>query len=205
MNVAYAKFIEWIRDNHEDKVIDFLDSLIPSNLANAREVVDAMSEVTIPRNAEGKFKVEIVGVEYGYPLIEYLQETYGDDITEIVIYQEDRFKALAIWRYIEYFDHLNVRIVNDSYLNYKENRRSHVVINMMCQDMTDILIMREYYEFPERTLLVLQSRDKGKNPAKSCQDLAYKNQISELYGAWKRLYSGTPNKCIQYTMLGKWL
>ena len=65
--------------------------------------------------------------------------------------------------------------------------------------------MREYYEFPERTLLALQSKDRGSNPSKSCQDLCYKNQISELFGSWKRINSGTPEKHIQYTVMGKWL
>lgn len=205
MELQNARILQWFRDSHPDKFDSYLDHIHPHNIENCADIVESLEHVQIPRNAEGKFKVEIVKPGFAYPLVSMLNEKYGDEITEIVVYQQDRFKALAIWRGMEFFGDENVRIINYDYFDWKENRRAHVVINQHCEEMQDILLMRDYYEFPERTLLVLQSRDKGKNSVKSVQELSYKNQINELHGSWKRIASGTANKYIQYNAIGKWI
>ena len=84
-----------------------------------------------------------------------------------------------------------------------------MVINTSCEHMWDMSMMKECYESPERTLLVLQSNNKTNEPdhvncVTSCQELIEKNELKEVFGDWKRINDGTPDKYIRYMVMGKW-
>tara|TARA_E500000318_G_scaffold61625_1_gene57190 strand:- start:266 stop:904 length:639 start_codon:yes stop_codon:yes gene_type:complete len=211
MQLEYAEMMKWFRYNHPDKFDRWMDSLHPNQIKCKEWLVhDALPMVKIPRDSQNKFRVEIIGGWYGFPLIQYLVDRWTWlQIREIDIFEIDEFACKAIWKYCELFNYKKVRIFNQDYFTYKEKRRTHLVINTSCEHMWNMDIMKEYYEEPDRTLLALQSNDKTNEPdhincVKTGQHLAAQADVKELYGDKMRFNEGTPDQYTRYMILGKW-
>jgi|TARA_B110000977_G_C11067517_1_gene488338 hypothetical protein len=209
MQIEYAEIIKWFRYNHPDKLERLLDSLSPNQLLCKQWLIDSLHKVQIPQGADDKFRIEIIGGWFGYPLIDLLYQSFGSYIREIDIFEIDEFACKAIRRYSHAFEHYNIKVFNQDYFTYQKKRRTHMVINTSCEHMWDMSMMKECYESPERTLLVLQSNNKTNEPdhvncVTSCQELIEKNELKEVFGDWKRMNDGTPDKYIRYMVMGKW-
>jgi hypothetical protein len=209
MKIEYSEVIKWFRYNHPDKLERLLDSLSPNQLICKQWLIDSLHKVQIPQGSDDKFRIEIIGGWFGYPLIDLLYTNFGKYIRQIDIFEIDDFACKAIHRYNQAFGHHNIRIFNQDYFTYKEKRRTHMIINTSCEHMWDMNENKEYYEDPDRTLLVLQSNNKTDEPdhvncVNSCQELVTKNELSEVFGDWKRMNEGTPDKYIRFMVMGKW-
>lgn len=209
MDIRYAEIIKWFRYNHPEQINRLFDSLSPNQITCKNWLVESLDNAEIPRDENNKFRIEIIGGWYGFPLIQLLMEKYGDQIREIDIFDIDEFACKVIWKYCELFKYDNIRIFNEDYFMYNEKRRTHLIINTSCEHMWDMIDSKDHYEFPDRTLLALQSNNKTNEPehincVSSCQELLKNNELSEIYGDWKRMNQGTPDKFIRFMVLGKW-
>lgn len=209
MRIEYAKIIHWFRHNHANKFERYWDSVSPNQVICKEWLVNSLDKVQIPRNENGKFNIEIIGAWYGYPLIELLYQKFGNDINRIDVFEIDEFACRVINKYNCIFKNWHVRVFHQDWFTYKEKRRTHMIINTSCEHMWDMSMMKDYFESPDRTLLVLQSNNKTDEPdhvncVNSCQELLEKNELKEIHGDWKRMNENTPNKYIRFMVMGKW-
>jgi hypothetical protein len=213
----YYNMLKWFNRNYPDKMDRFIESISPNQIEGKNWLVEELDNVQIPRDEEGKFKIEIVGGWFGFPLIDLLYNKYGDQIRAIDFFDVDPFAAKVFGVYLStwWVDIQDVKIFSNSmgdYFNYKEKRRAHLIINTSCEHMPDMLSMKEYYFDPERTLLCLQSNNKTDeddhiNCVKDEQELAEKNGIQLLNGGWRTMKSKegkTYNFWNRYMAMGKW-
>jgi hypothetical protein len=226
MQLEYSQMLMWFYNNHPDELPRFIQSVSPNQIKCKDWLVDSLSNVVIPRDEDGKFKVEIVGGWFGFPLIQMLCERRGSDIKGIDFFEMDPFACRVLGQYIRYMKEDKevfmgekgveieyvystlppIKIFNENYFEYKEKRRAHMIINTSCEHMHPMENAREFYIEPERTLLVLQSNDKDDEPdhincVKDGSDLSKQAGIKELYGDRKQFVSGTiPDKVIEGVM-----
>jgi hypothetical protein len=209
MKIEYAEMMKWVRHNHPDQMDRWMDSLHPNQIICKQWLVESLSKVQIPQGNDDKFRIEIVGGWYGYPLIDLLYKHHGTYIREIDIFDVDKKACQFINKYKQIFEHWKVRVFNQDWFTYTEKRRTHMIINTSCEHMWDMSMMKDYFESPDRTLLVLQSNNKTDEPdhvncVNSCQELLEKNELKEIHGDWKRMNENTPNKYIRFMVMGKW-
>ncbi len=167
MQLEYSEIIKWYASNYPNDMDRLFESLSPNQIKCKHWLVDALDNVTIPTDFNNKFKIEIIGGWFGFPLIDYLVQKYGDRIRGIDFFEIDEDAIRVLGRYIEYFGENNlppIKIFNIDYFEYKETRRSHMIINTSCEHMQNMSSMKQYYITPERTLLVLQSNNKIDEP-----------------------------------------
>ena len=222
----YYNMLKWFHRNYPERLDRFIESCSPNQIEGKTWLVEELDNVQIPRDDEGKFKIEIVGGWFGFPMIDLLYAKFGDQIRAIDFFDMDPFAAKVFGVYLSMWDvdMQDVKIFTNAqgdYFNYKEKRRAHLVINTSCEHMPDMLDMKEYYFDPDRTLLVLQSNDKDDEPdhincVKSEVELAEKNGIALLNGGWRTMKSkvlkrevrGGDKKKIsfwnRYMAMGKW-
>ena len=213
----YYNMLKWFNRNYPDKMDRFIESISPNQIEGKNWLVEELDKVQIPRDEEGRFKIEIVGGWFGFPLIDLLYNKYGDEIRAIDFFDVDPFASKVFGVYLStwWVDIQDVKIfTNDmgDYFNYKEKRRAHLIINTSCEHMPDMLSMKEYYFDPERTLLCLQSNNKTDeddhiNCVENEQELAEKNGIQLLNGGWRTMKSREGKKYNfwnRYMAMGKW-
>ena len=94
-----------------------------------------------------------------------------------------------------------------------KKRRSHLVINTSCEHMPDMESkLRACYEYPERTLVALQSNDKRDEPdhtncVDSCKELLEKNSLRNILpnlGDRKVMKADEENYYNRFMVMGKW-
>lgn len=223
----YSAVIKWFQENHPSKMNRLWESISHNQIENKKWLVDSLDNVTIPRDENGRFKIEIIGGWFGFPLVDLLYEKYGDQIKAIDFYEPDKFCWTVFKRYSEvYFDDwrgdgygsmdvgdMHIQMYNMNYFYATVQRRVHLVINTSCEHMPDMDQMKQYYELPERTLLALQSNDKTDEPdhincVTSTQELAEKAGVKLLNGGWMTMTSldaeGKKEYYNRYQVLGKW-
>lgn len=209
MQLEYAEMMKWVRHNHPDQMDRWMDSLHPNQIKCKQWLVESLNKVQIPQGNDDKFRIEIVGGWYGYPLIDLLYKHHGTYIREIDIFDIDKKACQFINKYKQIFEHWRVRVFNQDYFMYREKRRTHLIINTSCEHMWNMDTNRDCYEFPERTLLALQSNDKTNEPdhvncVSTGQELAAQAGVKELYGGKMRFNEGTHDQYTRYMILGKW-
>jgi len=211
MQLEYSKMLMWFHHNHPEEIGRFIQSVSPNQIECKNWLVDSLDNVVIPRDELDNFKIEIVGGWFGLPLIELLNKKYRNRIKGIDFFEIDPFACKVLGRYIRFFGGSlpPINIFNQDYFEYEEERRTHLIINTSCEHMQDMSVTKECYISPERTLLVLQSNDKRDeldhiNCVENGQELAYKSDIKELYGDYKKFYTDK-KKWHRYMIMGKWL
>lgn len=212
MQIEYSEMMKWVRYNHPEKMNRWMDSLSPNQILCKQWLVDSLDNVKIPLDENNQFKIEIIGGWFGFPLIEMLLKKYKNSIKEINLFDIDKSATLFAWKYTELFNLKNIKIFNINYFDYKEIRRTHMVINTSCEHMPDMLLMQDYYKIPERTLLVLQSNNKTNetdhvNCVENCQQLIIQNDISEIWGGnktMKTIVDGKKEFWNRFMVMGKW-
>ena len=216
-NEIYYNMLKWFNRNYPKQMDRFIESISYNQRIGKTWLIEELDKLEIPRDDEGKFKIELVGGWFGFPLVDMLIEKYGDDIRGIDYFDPDPFAAqvfsvyLSLWK--EDFQAIKI-FTNEmgDYFNYKEKRRAHLIINTSCEHMPDMKDMREYYFDPERTLLVLQSNNKtDEDDHINCVDseieLAEKNGIGFLNGGFRTMKSREGkelNFWNRYMAMGKW-
>ncbi len=218
MDIRYAKMLKWFKHNHPKYLDRWIESISPNQIICKRWLVDTLKTVRIPRGQYDKFTVEIIGAWYGFPLIQFLIEEYGEQIRSFYIFETDDFCKTAIWKYFMFFGYDTSKLkFHGDYFKPKESdykdgkkRRSHLVINTSCEHMPDMESkLRACYEYPERTLVALQSNDKTDekdhiNCVNSCQELAIKNGLREILGDRKVMKADEENYYNRFMVMGKW-
>lgn len=204
MQIEYAEIMKWVRHNHPDHIDRWMDSLHPNQIKCKEWLVDSLNRVQIPQDNNDKFRIEIIGGWYGYPLIDLLYKNFGTYIREIDVFEIDEFACKVINKYKQLFEHWNVRIFHQDYFTYREKRRTHLIINTSCEHMWNMSTNKEYYESPERTLLALQSNNFYRlsehiNCVSTGQELAAQAGVKELYGDKLKFDEYT-----RFMILGKW-
>ena len=222
----YYKMLKWFHKNHPEKMDRYIQSISPNQLEGKRWLIDSLDTVQIPRDEEGKFKVEVIGGWFGFPLIDMLIDKYGDDIREIDYFDPDPFAANVFMVYLSMWkkDMRNIKIFHSKegdYFKYEKKRRAHLIINTSCEHMPNMNKMKEYYFDADRTLLALQSNNKTDeddhtNCVEDSWQLAEQADVHVLMGDWKTMKTETviyhPNGPDQkelthwnrYMVLGKW-
>ena len=213
----YYNMLKWFDRNYPLEMHRFIESISPNQIEGKNWLVEELDKVQIPRDEEGRFKIEIVGGWFGFPLIDLLYNKYGDEIRAIDFFDMDPFASKVFGVYLStwWVDIQDVKIFTNEmgdYFNYKEKRRAHLIINTSCEHMPDMKDMREYYFDPERTLLVLQSNNKtDEDDHINCVDneieLAEKNGIGFLNGGFRTMKSREGkelNFWNRYMAMGKW-
>jgi hypothetical protein len=225
MQLEYYKMLKWFNSNYPNEIHRFIESVSPNQIECKKWLVDSLDNVTIPRDDENKFTVEVIGGWFGFPLLELLINKYGDEIRSIDFFEMDPFCCRVFQRYLKFWDKdmNNIRVFNEDYFKYKSERRTHLIINTSCEHMQDMNTMKSCYITPERTLLVLQSNDKMDesdhiNCVEDCQGLEEQAGIKTLWGNSKTIVSGSiPDKVIdgvmhkgdmvwwnRFMVMGKW-
>ena len=82
MDIRYAKMLKWFQHNHPNYLDRWIESVSPNQIICKRWLVDTLKTVQIPRGANDRFTVEIVGGWYGFPLIQFLMEEYGNQSSD---------------------------------------------------------------------------------------------------------------------------
>jgi hypothetical protein len=213
----YYNMLKWFNRNYPLEMHRFIESISPNQIEGKNWLVEELDKVVIPRDEEGRFKIEIVGGWFGFPLIDLLYNKYGDEIRAIDFFDMDPFASKVFGVYLStwWVDIQDVKIFTNEmgdYFNYKEKRRAHLIINTSCEHMPDMKDMRQYYFDPERTLLVLQSNNKtDEDDHINCVDseieLAEKNGIGFLNGGFRTMKSKEGkelNFWNRYMAMGKW-
>ena len=213
----YYNMLKWFNRNYPLEMHRFIESISPNQIEGKNWLIEELDKVQIPRDEEGRFKIEIVGGWFGFPLIDLLYNKYGDEIRAIDFFDMDPFASKVFGVYLStwWVDIQDVKIFTNEmgdYFNYKEKRRAHLIINTSCEHMPDMKDMREYYFDPERTLLVLQSNNKtDEDDHINCVDseieLAEKNGIGFLNGGFRTMKSKEGkelNFWNRYMAMGKW-
>lgn len=213
----YYNMLKWFNRNYPLEMHRFIESISPNQIEGKNWLIEELDKVQIPRDEEGRFKIEIVGGWFGFPLIDLLYNKYGDEIRAIDFFDMDPFASKVFGVYLStwWVDIQDVKIFTNEmgdYFNYKEKRRAHLIINTSCEHMPDMKDMREYYFDPERTLLVLQSNNKTDeddhiNCVESEVELAEKNGIGFLNGGFRTMKSKEGkelNFWNRYMAMGKW-
>lgn len=229
IDVRYTQMAKWFLHNCPGLIDRWIESVSPNQVECKQWLVESLDNVQIPRDKNGKFKVEIIGGWFGYPLIEMLYEKFGDEIDRLVMYDSDPFACRVAMAYSTIFNH-QVEVYNKDYfkdVGELHDRRAHLVINTSCEHMFDMVDAKDFYISPERTLLVLQSNNKRNeedhiNCVDSCDELAKKAGIRTIFGDWKRMNYGpkhktkeerwawkaknvgSTDKYIRYMVMGKW-
>lgn len=213
MDVRYSKILKWFYRNHKDRMDRLVESLSENQIICKKWLIESLDEVDIPRDENGQFKIEIVGCWFGFPLIQFLNEKYGDEIKEIMVYEVDRMALIGLWRYLEIFDLQDkVKYRHKDYFEEDRVRRAHLVINTSCEHMPNMSTMKDRYVTPERTLLVLQSNDKINEPdhtncVKDCAELTEQAGIKELFADKKKMNMDSPfplDRFTRFMVMGKW-
>jgi len=213
----YYNMLKWFDRNYPLEMHRFIESISPNQIEGKNWLVEELDKVQIPRDDEGRFKIEIVGGWFGFPLIDLLYNKYGDEIRAIDFFDMDPFASKVFGVYLStwWVDIQDVKIFTNEmgdYFNYKEKRRAHLIINTSCEHMPDMKSMRDYYFDPDRTLLVLQSNNKtDEDDHINCVDseieLAEKNGIGFLNGGFRTMKSKEGKKLNywnRYMAMGKW-
>jgi len=213
----YYNMLKWFNRNYPLEMHRFIESISPNQIEGKNWLVEELDKVQIPRDEEGRFKIEIVGGWFGFPLIDLLYNKYGDEIRAIDFFDMDPFASKVFGVYLStwWVDIQDVKIFTNEmgdYFNYKEKRRAHLIINTSCEHMPDMKSMRDYYFDPDRTLLVLQSNNKTDeddhiNCVESEIELAEKNGIGFLNGGFRTMKSKEGKKLNywnRYMAMGKW-
>jgi hypothetical protein len=207
----YEIMFKWFHDNHPEQLHRWVESVSPNQVVCKRWLVDSLDNVQIPRNEDGKFNIEIVGGWYGFPLVNFLTEKFGEEINKITIFEADHSCASVIRRYTQVFGYEPINIINGDYFEYTDKRRSHMIINTSCEHMPTMNTGKKYLLSPERTLLVLQSNDMTEldehiNCVENGQELAAQAEIKELFGDYKKFSKGKgkENSYNRFMVMGKW-
>ncbi|MBI33469.1 MAG: hypothetical protein CMD98_06355 [Gammaproteobacteria bacterium] len=229
----YYRMLKWFNNNHPDEMHRFIASISENQYHCKEWLVDSLDRVghMIPRDENHQFKVEIIGGWFGFPLLEMLILRWGSSIKEIDFYEIDPFACKVLTVYLKMWDvdFRNIRIFNEDYfkshesntdglqsdspvLYEKQFRRAHLIINTSCEHMEDMKVMKKAYEFPERTMLVLQSNDKDDeddhiNCVVDMDELAEQAGIRQLYGDTKVLKSKDKDVLTwwnRFMVMGKW-
>ena len=225
-NEIYYKMLKWFHNNYPQHMDRYIQSISPNQLNGKRWLINSLDDVQIPRDEEGKFKIEIIGGWFGFPLIDMLINKYGDEIREIDYFDVDGFASHVFTVYLSMWkkDMRNIKIFSNEegdYFKYEKKRRAHLIINTSCEHMSDMKLMKEYYFDADRTLLALQSNNKTNeddhiNCVNSTEELAAQADVHTILGDWKTMKTETvvyhPNgpdeKEIdywnRYMVFGKW-
>ena len=225
-NEIYYKMLKWFNNNYPQHMHRYIESISPNQLNGKRWLIDSLDKVHIPRDDENKFKIEIIGGWFGFPLVDMLINKYGDEIREINYFDPDPFAARTFMVYLSMWnkDMRNIKIFHSKrgdYFEYKKKRRAHLIINTSCEHMSNINLMKEYYFYPERTLLALQSNDKTDeddhiNCVNDIHQLGEQADVRIVFGDWKTMKTETViyhpdgpdekklNYWNRYMVFGKW-
>lgn len=203
-NEIFYNMLKWFNKHAPDKMDRFIESISANQVEGKKWLIEELDKVQIPRDDEGKFKIEIVGGWFGFPLVDLLTLKYGDEIRGIDYFDIDPFAArifgvyLSMWdidiQAVRIFTKGNSPTIEGDYFKYKNKRRAHLIINTSCEHMQDMKNEKYKYFEPERTLLVLQSNNKTDeedhiNCVEGEEELAKKNGIRMLGGGWKTMKS----------------
>lgn len=167
MDIRYSEMLKWFQHNHPDQIWRYVESVSPNQLKSKFAIFKAIEEkqIVFPRDEDGKINVEIIGGWFGWPLIGMLIDLLGDDLNRIDFFELDPFACKVLHKYIDVMKPIvDIRIFEMNWFNYKETRRSHVIINTSCEHMPDLISQKQYFISPERTLLILTSNDKTNEP-----------------------------------------
>lgn len=207
MQLEYAQLLKWFQHNHPDQIWRFVESVSPNQQKSKEHLLFGLLEkdVVIPKNKDGMVKIEIVGGWFGWPLIGMLDKFFNDTIYQIDFFEIDPFACKVLRKYIELMKpRFEIKIFEQDWFEYKETRRSHVIINTSCEHMPDLVSQRQYFIDPERTLLMLTSNDKTDEPdhincKETADDLANDNELKLLHGdqVWMDDY-------YRHIVIGKW-
>ena len=102
-NEIFYNMLKWFNKHAPDKMDRFIESISANQVEGKKWLVEELDKVQIPRDEEGKFKIEIVGGWFGFPLVDLLIEKYGDDIRGIDYFDPDPFASqvfsvyLSLW------------------------------------------------------------------------------------------------------------
>ncbi len=215
----YYNMLKWFHRNAPDKIDRYIESISPNQLKGKEWLMELLNEIHIPRDEEGKFKIEIIGGWFGFPLIDLLVLKYGEEIRGIDYFDPDPFAAQVFSVYLNMWDVdiQDVKIYTNKigdYFEYKQKRRAHLVINTSCEHMQNMNAMKDYYFNNDRTLLVLQSNNKRDEPdhincVDGCEELAEQAGITIKSGAQKTMKTRKQHGhewdyYNRFMVLGKW-
>jgi len=218
----YYNMLKWFQRNHPDKMDRFIESISPNQLKSKTWLMELLNEIHIPRDEEGKFKIEIIGGWFGFPLVDLLILKYGEEIRGIDYFDPDPFAAQVFSVYLNMWDidANQIRIFGDSKGDYFEwtrthrKRRAHLIINTSCEHMEDMKGMKDFYFNPDRTLLCLQSNNKRDeedhiNCVDTCEELAEKAGVNIKSGAHmtmktRKQHGHEWDYYTRFMVLGKW-
>lgn len=207
MQLEYAKMLKWIQHNHPDQIWRFVESVSPNQQASKDSLIFGLMEkdVVVPRNKDGMINIEIVGGWFGWPLIGNLINHFGEMINRIDFFEIDPIACSFLRKYIELMKpRFEIRIFEMDWFEYKESRRTHVLINTSCEHMPDLISQRPYFIDAHRTLLMLTSNDKVDEPdhincKESADQLAADNKVKLLHGDHLVFEDYT-----RFVVIGKW-
>ena len=207
MQIEYAKMLKWFQHNHPNEIWRYVESVSPNQQKSKEELIYGLVEknIVIPKNKDGQIKIEIVGGWFGWPLIGKLKNFFGDQIYQIDFFEKDPFCCKVLQKYIELMNpKFEIKIFEMDWFEYKEQRRSHILINTSCEHMSDMVSQKQYFIEPQRTLLMLTSNDKEDEPdhincKQSAVELAKDNDVNLLHGErlWMEDYR-------RFIVVGKW-
>lgn len=207
----------WFAHNHPDQIHRFVDSLSPNQIESKNQMFLGLmtSGIVIPQDSNGGVNIEIVGGWFGWPLIGMILQRFAV-VNRIDFFEIDPFCCDVLRKYVDVFaPDVKINIYNMNWFDYKEERRSHIVINTSCEHMPDLYTQRKYLIEPKGTgtLLMLTSNDKEDEPdhincKSTATQLGEDNKLSLLYGDSFKMESWiNENEYTTYNRhiaIGKW-
>ena len=221
-NEIYYNMLKWFNRNYPKQMDRFIESISYNQRIGKTWLIEELDKLEIPRDDDGKFKIEIVGGWFGFPLVDLLIEKYGDDIRGIDYFDPDPFASQVFSVYLSLWnqDLKMVRTFSNGsgcegdYFKYKEKRRAHLIINTSCEHMPDMKQSKKYYFDSDRTLLVLQSNNKTDeedhiNCVNSCEELGEQAECRILGGGHKSMKTREQHGSAwtyynRFMVLGRW-
>ncbi len=185
----YFMVEKWIEKELKKEYSESFKQSISQNQLICKEwLIEELSNLTIPKNSEGKIDIEIIGGWFGFPLLDLLYDLYGAGIGKIDFYDKDPFCHKVVWQYLNWC-HFPLKVNNyGDYFEREEKRRRQLIINTS-QEHMDYISMDWLKGSP---VFVLQSNDmthleEHTNCVSSEEELVQKANINPV------MYAGTKN------------
>ena len=207
MKIEYAEVIKWVKNNHPDRLHEFLESLSPNQIKCKKWVAQELESLWIERQWED-LHIEQIGGWCGWPLLDFIKHLPIESYRNVDM---DPFAIQVFNRYKHHFDFpFEVKGIEEDIKNLNVSNsptaKIRIVINTSCEHMEPLPKVLENRGYnPEKAVFFLQSNNLFDEPThincvNSVEELIEQNKLSKVFFAGEK----DLGRFKRFMVVGKW-